>query len=97
MINKTIYFGKVNDFENAKDTFKSGSANYYYVLESDNDQVLIQDTCNRALPIDIEHLDDLIKALNYINNYNKTQKLAQDWVESSINKLNRLYGFSLVK
>ena len=96
-MNKTIYFGKVDGSEKAEDTFSYGDTNYYYALESDNDQVLIQDTCGRALPIDIEHIEELIKALNYVNNYNKTQKLAQDWVESSISRLNRLYGFSLVK
>jgi len=96
-MNKTIYFGKVDSTDNVKDTFSSGANNYYYALESDNDQILIQDTCGRTLPVDIEHLEELIKALDYVNNYNKTQKLAQNWVENSINRLNRLYGFSLVK
>jgi hypothetical protein len=91
---KTIYFGKV-ETEDTTDTFEHNGYNYYYKLEFDDETVLLSDTCNRAVPIDIEAISELLKAFTYLSNYALAQTIAKAWVSKSMSRLNKLYGLNL--
>ena len=58
-----IYFGTV-----PHDCRDCDQDDYYYSVElqHDNDQVMIADSCDRHVPISVEHLDDLIQSLTYL-------------------------------
>lgn len=99
---KTIYFGKVPTKFAEEDTheyFHTRDGNsYYYALEADlEDGILgIRDTCNRYLPLDLEHISELQQALKYLAAYSTVQKQADDWAESRMQELDaffRRYGY----
>lgn len=58
-----IYFGAV-----PHDSRDCDQGDYYYSVELDhcNEQVMIEDSCDRYVPISMEHLDELIRSLSYL-------------------------------
>lgn len=55
-----IYFGNTTDTE---ETFTEANKNYYYLLESDEDGIVLHDCCDRMFPLAIEEVPALITAL----------------------------------
>lgn len=61
-------FGSEDLFENDNDEY------FYYGIEyptetAGYDEFVVYDSCNRSIPIDIESIDSLINALEYIRSY----------------------------
>lgn len=63
---KTQYFGKIKKANwDSEDFITLGKKekHFYYEVESGHDDTHINDTCGRTIPIDKEHLSELINAL----------------------------------
>jgi 50S ribosomal subunit-associated GTPase HflX len=61
-----LVFGKVpQEFINEEDYFETmdGTAYYYSVYDNEMEEAVIADTVGRIMPISVEHIPDLIKAL----------------------------------
>ena len=64
---------EIIDATNDGDLFTgTDGTEYLYSVEFDGEQVMITDTVDRCIPIDVSELDNLMFILNRINNYVKS-------------------------
>lgn len=63
-------------------TSKSGE-DFLYRISYDGETVMLEDTCERSLPLDVEDLDQFIFILNKIRQYAKNTVSLQAFLEST--------------
>lgn len=95
-----LYFGKAdaNTSEEDKRDLFYHNGNYFYFLleveEDDPEDIVIRDTCNRSIPLPVEDINNLVRALSYTSDYLRTKKYAQQNQEYLFSRLARVYGLA---
>lgn len=77
-----------NNTQDTEDTFEiSNTGNkYYYSLEitEDNQDLYLQDTCNRMIPLDLESIPELINAMRLLHRVHTMQKYTNALVQETV-------------
>ena len=72
------------EYKGNSEYFTAGDKEYYYEIKfdptSEGNDVVISDTCGRAIPLGIEELAEISSVLKRIVRYNDDKKLTDQWL-----------------
>lgn len=87
-----IYFGKVGKNESTEDLFEHEGEYYYYKIVLENDQFVIEDTCNRRVPFEYSSTKSLYNAIKYLHHTESAKRAADTWLSDSLRNIGKMYG-----
>lgn len=86
-----ICFGRATEEVDELDSlFYSDGKHFWYRLVFEEDQIRIEDTCGRMLPISYEHCTDLSKALQFAVRYGEIQQEYQTRMDKLVDTLSSI-------